>query len=420
MDRLYWIWISASVRAGNETFGKLIQRFGTAEAIYSATDDELAAVIGSRSRDYRALCDKSLDKAREILDFCERKSVGILTYADAEYPEALRSISSPPAVLYYRGKLPDFNSGMYISMVGTRRLTDYGRRNAFRIGHDLAKAGAVIVSGMAIGIDGVSHAGSISAGGVNVAFLGSGIDVCYPPVHLKLAREIVKSGCILTEYPPHSRPEGYHFPKRNRLIAALARAIVVIEGTERSGSLITAKFAKEYGKNVYALPGNVDNKTSEATNLLIKNGARLITNADDVIADLETSSPGMLNQHKLSQRASVDMNKVLSELEIACVSASDGIFETFRSRREKKRADKALRESGSAESSESEKPLLDERKLDDVSRHVYGRIPVDTDIAVDELADDTVDMKGVMRALLKLEMGRFIVMLPGERVKRNI
>jgi DNA protecting protein DprA len=299
-------------------------------------------------------------------------------------------------------------------------MTEEGRKSGYRIAYELAVAGAVVVSGMAIGIDGVSHAGSLAAGGVNIAFLGCGIDICYPSVHLRLAREIVKSGCILTEYPPHSRPERYNFPKRNRLIAALSSAVVVIEGTEKSGSLITAEYAKEYGKNVYALPGNVDNKTSEATNLLIKNGAKLITNADDVIIDLETSLPGMLNQHNLSTRSSFDMNEVLTELEISCVSAGDTIFSAFRSRREKKRAEKALRNSEAAEATEREKALPDERKLDDASLHVYRRIPVDTDIAVDELPDDTVDMKGVMRALLKLEMGHFIVMLPGERVKRNI
>ena len=265
-DTVVWIWLSLSVTPGSETFHKLIDKFGSAEDIYAADEADLISCIGSKSRDLESLCSKDVSKAEEIAEFCEKKNVGILTYSDDKFPKLLREIDTPPVLLYYRGILPDFNSECLVSIVRTRRLSDYGRRNAFAIGYDLATSGAVVVSGMAVGIDGVSHAGSLSAGGINVAFLGSGIDVCYPETHKRLAREIVKTGCVMTEYAPGTKPEKYNFPVRNRLIAGISAATVVVEGRERSGAIITARYAKKFGKTVYALPGNVDNKTSEVTN----------------------------------------------------------------------------------------------------------------------------------------------------------
>ena len=182
-DIVYWIWLSLSVTPGSDTFRKLIERFDSPERIFNAGEDELTSCIGSNSRDFSSLCEKDISRAEEIADFCEKKSVGILTYFDDEFPNSLKEIETPPVLLYYRGVLPKFNDECLIAIVGTRRLSDYGRRNAFVIGHDLATAGAVVVSGMAVGIDGVAHAGSLSAGGVNVAFLGSGIDICYPENH---------------------------------------------------------------------------------------------------------------------------------------------------------------------------------------------------------------------------------------------
>ena len=416
MDIVYWIWLSLAVTPSGEAFGKLLSHFSDAKAIFDADDNDIAKAVGSKSKDYRALCTKDLDAAREVLEYCTKKSIGILTYADEAYPLQYKNISNPPVLLYYRGVLPNFNKDCFVSVVGTRRLTDYGRRNAFSIGYDLASSGAILVSGMAIGIDGVGHAGSLAANGVNVAFLGSGIDVCYPPQHLTLARRIVKTGCILTEYPPHTKPEKYNFPRRNRLIAALSCASVVIEGNEKSGALITARYAKEFGKIVYALPGNVDNKTSEASNLLIKNGAKLITSACDIVADLEKMYLGVINPFKIELKPRVDMERVFEELKISCVTASDGIFARVRSKFERKPKSPATPAEAPAK---SEKRLsADEATLDGASLHVYRKIPIDEEISIDELPDDEVDMKAVMRALLKLEMGCFIVMMPGERVKR--
>ncbi len=427
-DIVYWIWLSLSVTPGTNTFGKLIKKFGSAKEIFSADETDIATAIGSRSRDFAAVMNRDTQRAERILEFCEKKGVGILTYFDEKYPDAFRRISTPPVLLYYRGTLPDFASECFISMVGMRKLTDYGRRNAFVIGYDLACAGAVIVSGMAIGIDGVSHAGSLSAGGINVAFLGSGIDVCYPEQHKTLAREIVKRGCIMTEYPPTTRPLKHNFPRRNRLIAALSCTTVVIEGRMRSGAVITAKFAREFGKALYALPGNVDNVTSEVTNVLIKNGAKLITSAVDIVADLEYIYLGKLFLGKIKPKPEVSMDKVLSDFAVCCVCPSDDIFPNYSGRRRrssnpKSKQIKRIDEINAVvlpDTANDTPDFIENLNFDKDTLRIYKKIPVDGDCAISELVDGKDKMHIVMKALLRLELGKFVVLLPGERVKRNL
>lgn len=425
-DTVYWIWLSLSLAPGRNTLAKLMCEFSSAKEIYDAEEYQLVSCIGSKCADFPPLSDKNLERAEKIFDFCQKKGVGILTYADSAFPEALRRISNPPALLYYRGVLPDFNKDCFISMVGTRRLTDYGRRNAFAIGSSLAKAGAVVVSGMAIGVDGVSMAGALSEGGKTVAVIGSGIDVCYPECHKRLAREIVKSGCVITEYAPGTRPDKQNFPRRNRIISGLSCATVVIEGRERSGALITAKCAKEQNRAIYALPGNVDIKTSEVSNLLIKNGAKLITDAYDIVKDFEYKYLGLLNPFTMAEPSDVDMFDVLRELEVSCVAPSDKIFNTYQ-KKQKREANidnkvSSYKATDTIKNEESirQAPEPDTSDFDKNTLSLYKKIPFDADASIDALTDDENDVRKVMRALLKLEMGGFVEMLPGERVKRKI
>ena len=415
----YWIWLSLSCTPGAETFKKLIMRFASPVEVYDAEDEDIAACIGSKSSDYNLLIDKDLKKANKILDFCIKKEVGILTFDDIKYPNSLKSISNPPVLLYYRGKLPDFNSEFFVSVVGTRRLSEYGRKNAFSISRDLARAGAVIVSGMAIGIDGVAHAGALSDDKITVAVLGCGIDVCYPKQHLRLAREIVKNGCVITEFCPGTRPLRHHFPIRNRIISALSPAVLVIEGKEKSGALITARSAFSQGRVVYALPGNVGNVNSELTNLLIKNGAKLCTCADDIVYDFDASAAGKLNPFVLSQHVPIDMFEVLSDLSVSAVSQGDRIFKIPRGKRSKTNE---LSKKSSTENPLPQNSTSSEADLsgfDQTVVKIYKKIPVGTECAVESLIDDDLSLREVMKGLLKLEMGRFITMLPGEKVRRN-
>lgn len=425
MDNLlHWIWLSLSVNPGGESFKKLYERFGSVGEIYSADEAMLASVIGSRSRDFKSLLDKDLERAQGVLDFCLTKSVGILVYEDEKYPENLRKIKNPPVLLYYRGTLPDFKKVLCISVVGSRSVTEYGMKNAFTVSRDLAKSGATVVSGMAIGIDGVALAGALSEEMPTVAVIGSGIDVCYPPQHKRLAREIVKRGCVMTEYPPATPPVKINFPTRNRIISGLSEAVLVIEGREKSGSVITARKAFSQGRTVYALPGNVDRKNSESTNLLIKNGARAFTSADDIIRDFEVSHAGKLNPFKLLSPSSKSLSSVLSEYEVAALSQGDGVFipSGIKPKREKtlKKAAKTAAgpsfDNAGRNTAELDKKLS---KLDAPLRALYEKIPQGKSISQESLVSEELPMRELMRALLKLEVAGLIAMLPGERLKRN-
>lgn len=417
MDNLlHWIWLSLSVKPGGESFKKLYLRFGSAFAIYSADEADLAAVIGSRTSDYSALLDKDLERAEAVLDFCRSKSVGILIYSDERYPENLRKIPNPPVLLYYRGNLPDFANELCISVVGTRSVSEYGIKNAFYVSRDLAKAGATLVSGMAIGIDGVALAGALSEGKATVAVIGSGIDVCYPPQHKRLAREIVKRGCVMTEYAPGTPPNGSNFPIRNRIISGLSAATLVIEGDERSGALITARRAISQGRTVYALPGNVGNRNSEAPNLLIKNGSKAFSSADDVVRDFEKTHPGKLNPFNLLTPSSKSLASVLAEYEVAALSPGDKVFSPPRKKKEKRNDASFEVEFPISDGDETEKKLS---KLDLKLRSLYEKIPRGKSISQESLVSEEIPMRELMRALLKLEVAGLIAMLPGERLKRN-
>ena len=418
-ELIYWIWLSLACTPGSQTFASLLGKFDTAKEIYDADDSSIAAVITSRSRDYEALTNKDLEQAQLVLDFCTSKNVGILTYSDEKYPDSLRDIPTPPVLLYYRGVLPDFSKLFCVSVVGTRRLTEYGKKNSFTIAYDLARAGATIISGMAIGIDAVAHAGAIASGKATVAVIGSGIDVCYPKEHRPLAREIVKNGCVFTEYPPGTRPDGHNFPVRNRIISGLSKVTLVIEGKERSGALLTARHAKEQGRTVYALPGNVGNPNSEVCNLLLKNGARGCTCADDIVRDFEMSSMGKLNPFELAKNSPVNMHEVLSMLKIACVTKDDPIFKAPRSKTKSTQTQAPQETPATAVDTVQVAQTQDFSGFDARALKIYKKIPLGQECTIESLADSELSMRDVMKALLKLEMGKFITVLPGEKVRRN-
>lgn len=418
---LYWIWLSMACTPGSSTFGKLLEKFEDAKDIYEASDDIIASLITSKSRDFKAVTDKNLDGAQAVLDFCVEKRVGILAYSDGNYPELLRRIKNPPVLLYYRGILPNFKEAFPISVIGTRRLTEYGKKNAFNISRDLARSGAIIVSGMAIGIDGVAHAGALSCGGKTVAVIGSGIDVCYPESHLNLARAIVKGGCVMTEYAPGTRPNRENFPTRNRIISGISNATVVIEGKEKSGALLTARHAKEQDRVVYALPGNVGSPTSQLTNLLIKNGAKLCTSADDIIRDFADNSGGIINPFNIVSDDKVYVQDELAKYSVSALCADDKIYKHKGSSKDKKQKPTEL--TPTEEKQQGIKQAEKETAVENIDKKtlvLYKSIPCGEDgCAIEDLVNEERNLREVMKGLLKLEMMRLIDMLPGERVRRK-
>ena len=417
MDKMvYWIWLSLACTPDSATFPKLIKKFGDAETIHKADSKEIASCIGARASDRVNLDDKSLKRAEEVFTFCQKHNVGILAYPSENYPASLREIKTPPVLLYYRGVLPDFNRDFFVASVGTRAISDYGRRSAFKICYDLASAGAIIVSGMALGNDGVSHAGALAAGKPTVAVIGSGIDVCYPKIHLKLAREIVKTGCVLTEFAPGTPPDKYNFPKRNRIISGLSSATVVIEGKEKSGALITARAAMDQGRTVYALPGNVGSENSQLTSLLLKSGAKALTCAEDVLNDFSDRYSGIINPFELKNKPSVEMMSQLNYLGISATCPSDEIFKPARARTQKEDVKKAVIPQ---QDKNDVSKIPSEASFDAKSIAVYKKIPVGEIVDIESLVDEKLNLRELMKCILKLEMSSFIEVLPGERVKRK-
>ena len=304
-DILFWIWLSRRFGAGSKLYPVLLERFGTPYDIYNADEEEIVATmpeLGARER--RALCDKNLDEAYEIAGYCKRNNYSILCYGDTRYPLSYRSLSDPPLLLYYRGTLPDFQNRLCIAMVGTRKMSEYGRRIAYKIAYELAAAGVIIVSGMALGVDSVAACAALAAGGQTVAIFGNGIDVAYPPEHAGFKKILEQRALVMSEFAPGSEPKGSHFPIRNRLISGLCQGTLVVEGAEGSGALITADRALSQGRDLYAVPANIGDPNASGVNRLIRDGARVVLCADDILKQYS-----LLYRHATSAASSASLGK---------------------------------------------------------------------------------------------------------------
>jgi DNA processing protein len=264
----------------------LLERFGSARAALAAAPSALREVygVGPKLMHKIAGADHEIDVEAEIA-LCREHGIDIFTEAHTAYPRILREIHDPPGVLFVRGALKP-NDALAVGIVGTRHGTQYGLRQAERLAGGLARAGLTIISGLARGIDAAAHRGALSAGGRTIAVLASGVMNIYPPEHDKLAEEVAAHGALLSESPPHSEPLAGTFPQRNRLISGLSLGVIVVEAPERSGALITARHAMEQGREVFAVPGNVDSRASRGCHQLIRDGAKLVESADDVLEEL--------------------------------------------------------------------------------------------------------------------------------------
>ena len=260
----------------------LLERFSSARAIWRAPASVLAALPGFAEVAGKIVASRSEQAAKRELAQAEKLGVKVITILNFDYPPTLREIDTPPAVLYLKGD-EAIDSITAIGVVGTRRASQYGRSVAERLAEDLGRAGLVVVSGLAVGIDAAAHRGALKAGAKTVAVLGSGVAHPYPASNRTLADRICASGTLVSEYPLDTRPAKWTFPQRNRILSGLARGVVVVEAPERSGALITARLALEQGREVFAVPGPITSTTSVGTNRLIKDGAALVETVDDIL-----------------------------------------------------------------------------------------------------------------------------------------
>lgn len=288
---LYWIWLSRCKGLSLSKKLELAARYETPLAVYEQSDCP----------------DKDLAPAERILDDCERLGVQVLTIGDAAYPQRLKAIADPPLVLYYKGSLPDFDREATIGVVGTRRASAYGLMSAEKLSRQIAMHGGLVVSGMAAGIDAQASWGALRAGAATVGVLGGGVDVVYPAANRELYRAVEAQGCLITEYPPGTKPSSWSFPQRNRIISGLSLGVLVVEAPEKSGTMITARDAQKQGRDLYVVPGHIDSEFCTGSNRLLQSGAQLAASGWDVLRVYAPQFPEKLRQTVL--QPAVELSK---------------------------------------------------------------------------------------------------------------
>ena len=318
--REYWLALTLIKGLGSIRLSKLLQHFGEPALIWSAEQQSLATVSG-----IGASLASSIVRQREKVNIVQLKErllhggINYFTIMDRQYPEILKNMYDPPPVLFYKGIINFENPA--VAIVGSRRSTGYGCSIAARLAYELAERGVSVVSGLARGIDTCGHLGALKAKGYTIAVLGSGLDQIYPAENRKLLREIVAKGLVLSEYPPGTEPLPGNFPQRNRIISGLSRGVVVVEASRQSGSLITADLALEQGREIFAVPGNINRPQSQGCNNLIKKGAKMVTAVDDILEelflDLDFAQPAKrISYPQLSDREEVVVQLLQEEGEM--------------------------------------------------------------------------------------------------------
>jgi DNA processing protein len=341
-EKKFWVGFNLIKGIGAVRMQGLVAYFGDLESAWKAAPQELAeAGLGTKviERVVQAREGVDLDK---VWDKIEKQGIKILTWQDETYPQRLKEIDQPPPVLYIRGEyLPD--DLFAVAIVGTRRVTPYGRQITEELSSFLAANGMTVISGLARGVDAVAHQTTLKAGGRTIAVLGSGVDKIYPPEHRALAEQMMERGAIISDYAPGTPPEASNFPPRNRIISGLSLAVVVVEAGETSGALITAEFAAEQGREVFAVPGSILAPQSKGTNKLIQNGALPLLSVTDLMQALDITRVG---EHKAARKImpadaieakllavltgepmQIDDIRNLSDLPIEKVSASLALME---------------------------------------------------------------------------------------------
>lgn len=292
----YWIWLTTLSGVSTQTQLRLLRKFGSPEAVFQADDEALRHVEGLRKPELEALKFRDFRRADAVLEDCRKMGFRIITLQDVEYPQRLLSIETPPLVLYYRGTLLPFDDLPVVSVVGTRKASLYGLTEAKTLGSQLARCGGTVISGGAEGVDTMALEGALQENAAVAAVLGNGLDVTYPKMNKKLFERVLERGCLISEYVPGTPPYGKNFPKRNRILSGLSLGVVVVEAKKVSGSLITAELALEQGRDVYAVPGNIGEACCEGSNLLLQDGASLVTHGWDVLQNYQALFPELLRR----------------------------------------------------------------------------------------------------------------------------
>lgn len=312
-DVKYWLWLTQTGGLSTAAAHKYLRHFGSVKKLYFAAAEDYRLVPEAREPEVRKLMNKKLDTAEKIEAECRKLGIRIMSLYDADYPDRLRNIYDAPLVLYVKGELPIIDDTPCIAIVGTRKAHQYGQRCAQRFGYDITRCGGVVVSGLAEGIDSAAIRAALDAGGPVVGVLGTGLDVVFPAWNTQLQNAVAKNGALISEYPPGTKGSKSTFPQRNRIISGISVGVVVIEAPEKSGSLITAARASEQGRDVYAVPGNIDDPGFVGSNMLIRDGAALAISGWDVISCYRWQFPERIQRRDSKKLAVLDAVKRIAE-----------------------------------------------------------------------------------------------------------
>ena len=400
---LYWLWLANRPNVPDGLKCALMRQYATPEEVFHASAEALREVPGMTPKALEALGEHDLEEAEQILKDCVSLGIQILTCKDPRYPQRLWSIYDAPILLYCKGELPDFDNLPTLAVVGTRKASVYGIQTAARMGAALAGGGALVVSGVASGIDAAAMVGALNEGAPVVGVLGCGLDVVYPKSNKELYQQTECQGCILSEYAPGTPPTSWHFPKRNRIISGLSCGVIVVEAPAKSGALLTARSALDQGRDVFVVPGNVDMAGFAGSNRLLRDGAIAVRAGEDVLLEYEGIYPGKLPR---TQGAGLEMPEVEPE-------------KTARTPRKKPAPQKTKSfpiDKGAKGPYSDHKEMMDGLSSDE--QKVYAAIGEER--LVDEvMASCGMDPGKVLSLLTLLELKGKVCRLPGKRVARK-
>ena len=431
-NTLYWLWLAEKCGIASKQFGRIIEKYDDPFDVYRLSEDEIEQLEGINGALRAKLCEKDLESSYSILKYCKENRVDIISYGDSRYPARLKNIEDAPILLYCLGHFPDFNSALCIGIVGTRKMSEYGKQSAYKIGYELSSAGAIVVSGMALGVDGAAASGALSAGGRTVAVLGCGISVVYPKEHKKLMEEISRKGAVITEYPPTEAPHGHNFPKRNRIISGLCQGVLVVEGAAGSGALITARRAIDQGREVFALPGKIDESNSEGPNELIREGAYPALCSDDILRHYDFLYHDVIDysKHTKAKRkvARGDADAALRKYGVGSrvlKFANDPKPQEPAQPQTPDEESFVLEERHEEEQTPTEQASTEKREsmadnsaellagLDETTRRVFESLPIDKAVSPDALAAAGIGVGDAITSLTMLELCGLVSSLPG-------
>lgn len=406
----YWVWLQSCIGYGSPKINTVLRFYPSIVDFYNGGEMEWRLCGCFTKKEFENLCTHTLEQAEKVIDKCNTLGYTILTPDMSTYPQLLKEIYDPPAVLYVDGQLPDVDNTLSIAMVGTRNATTSGKKLSYSIAFDLANSGVNVISGGALGIDSSAHSGALMAGGKTVCVLGCGINSNYLMSNASMRAQIAKTGAVVSEYPPDYQATKYTFPKRNRIISALSQGVLVVEAGEKSGALITASTALEQNKDIFAIPGDVTNAVAFGTNKLIKQGAKPITTAGDIIEEytnkyslilseplpISEISDNIINSIPSGRKRPISVNDINSKKSVGILNTKNGT---------------TINNSINNKVNVKEKKLLTD--VSDDAKIIYDII-FESDLTVDDIIIKTkLPVNKVMQAVTELEIEEIITRKSG-------